>query len=618
MVAPLHEHLRLHGVDLRLGTSVRKFTETDNGLKAQLTTGESIDCGLAVMAVGVRAEVKLASEAGLKIGQTGGIAVDEQMRTSDKNIYAIGDAAEIENFVTTDKALIPLAGPANRQGRIAANNIAGKKSTYKKTQGTSICKVFDLTIAMTGLSEKSLKRSQTKYEKIYVHPSNHAGYYPGASPISLKLLFDSENGTILGAQALGAEGVDKRIDVLATAMRAKMKVNDLADLELCYAPQFGSAKDPVNYAGFVAGNIINGDLKVCHFEDIQNTNGDQILLDVRTPTEFKLASIEGAINIGVDELRDRLGELDKEKEILVFCQVGLRGYLAYRILVQNGFKCRNLTGGYKTYKAFQNNGQSTPAQQKNKETIAVNKTDIKITKELDACGLQCPGPIMKIQQEIEKIQAGQTICVTASDPGFSADVAAWCKSTGNKLAGMDAEAGNYRAIIEKGKGQQTPESMPKLAKDKSIIVFSGDFDKAFASFIIANGAAAMGSNVTMFFTFWGLNVLRKKSKVKVEKNLVEKMFGWMMPRGADKLKLSKMNMGNMGLAMIKGIMKNKNVASLPELIESAKQNGVKLVACAMSMDLMGIRKEEMIEGVELGGVASYLETAENSGVNLFI
>ena len=350
MAVPLHQHLLAKGVDLRLNLAVKSITTEGQTLRVQLSDGNAISVGLAILAIGVRPEVKLAREAGLAIGPSGGILVDAHMRTDDANIYAVGDAVEVENFVGHSRALIPLAGPANRQGRIAADNIFGRPSTYQRTQGTAVCKVFDLTAGTTGLNEKTLKRLEKPYEKIYMHPADHATYYPGAAQMSLKLLFNPEDGKIYGAQAVGTNGIDKRIDVLAVAIRAGMTVTDLQDLELSYAPPYGSAKDPVNYLGFVATNAINNDLRLWHSDELP-LQSDQVLLDVRTPAEVKAGTIPGSVNIPIDELRERLGELSKDKELFVFCQVGLRGYVACRILTQKGFKCRNLPGGYKTYQA---------------------------------------------------------------------------------------------------------------------------------------------------------------------------------------------------------------------------------------------------------------------------
>jgi NADPH-dependent 2,4-dienoyl-CoA reductase/sulfur reductase-like enzyme/rhodanese-related sulfurtransferase len=349
MASLIHQELRLNGVELCLGVSANEIHRNGDKLNILLSTGENLECGLIIMSVGVKPESKLAKEAGLKIGARGGIVTDEYMQTSDPDIYAVGDAIEVEDFISSQKIMVPLAGPANRQGRIAANNIFGRKSTYKKTQGTSICKVFNMAIGMTGASEKVLKRDGTKFEKVYVHPATHATYYPGASPITLKLIFDPDNGRILGAQAVGADGVDKRIDVLALAIRAGLTVYDLEDAELCYAPPYGSAKDAINYAGFVAGNFLRGDAKMCHTKEMVNPGSNQMLLDVRTDEEVKGGTIPGAIHIPLDDLRDRMDEIPKDKELLIFCQVGLRGYIGCRILFLNGFKCCNYTGGYKTY-----------------------------------------------------------------------------------------------------------------------------------------------------------------------------------------------------------------------------------------------------------------------------
>ena len=351
MAAPLHEELVRQGVDLRLGTSVTGF-ESRGDLLAVLSDGSKVACALALLAIGVRPETTLARSAGLVVGTTGGILVDEHMRTSDPHIWAVGDAVEVKDAVLDGPALIPLAGPANRQGRIAADTILGRSSSYKGTQGTAVCKVFDLAFAMTGHSEKSLLRRGVPFRKIYVHPADHATYYPGAHPMSLKLLFDPEQGRILGAQAVGAVGVDKRIDVLATAMHGGLTVYDLEDAELCYAPPFGSAKDAVNMAGFVAANVLRGDVALWEPEELATLGAHQVLLDVRNLSEFQAGSLPGARLAPVDELRERLAELDPAKEYLLFCQVGLRGYVACRMLSQLGYQVRNLSGGYKRYQMW--------------------------------------------------------------------------------------------------------------------------------------------------------------------------------------------------------------------------------------------------------------------------
>jgi len=627
MVSVLHQELTLNGVDLRLGTSVTGFSDSANGLTLTLSSGETLETGIAVLAIGVKPETSLAQAAGLTLGPRGGIQVNDRMQTSEPSIYAVGDAVEVTDFVTRQPALIPLAGPANRQGRIAADNIFGRGTRYQGTQGTAICKVFHLAIGMTGLSEKAAKRAGIAFEKVYVHPANHASYYPGAAPLSIKMLFDPQSGKVLGAQAVGSDGVDKRIDVFAVAIRAGLTVFDLENLELSYAPPFGSAKDPVNYAGFVAANALRGDVKLCQVEEVVKPAANQKLLDVSTPSEVSAGTIPGAKNIPVDELRNRLGELSKEKEYLVFCRAGLRGYLACRILSQNGFNCRNLTGGYITYQ--RTTGMATAEMPKNhrpesdsddQDSQSLGKeTPLKLVRTVNACGLQCPGPILQLKQAIDEIKVGEAVSVTATDPGFVADAPAWCNTTGHELASLEpAEKGGYRATVVKKSLAPVGAAQQCGKRAMTNVVFCDDFDKAVAAFIIANGAAAAGYDVTLFFTFWGLNILRKSGPVTAKKNLIEKMFGFMMPKGADRLKLSKMNMAGMGTAMIKGIMKHKNVMTLPELIAQARLSGVRLVVCTMSMDLMGIKSGELIDGIEEGGVAMYIDNLSRSSAGLFI
>ena len=354
MATYLHGHLRERGVDLLLGDGVSSLHQTSSSLRITLKSGKELDCDFAMLTVGVRPEVKLTEEAGLEIGSCAGIKVNEHLQTSDPDIYAIGDAVEVRDFVLDKAVLIPLAGPANKQGRMAADNICGLKRTYAGTQGTAILKVFDLTAAMTGASEKALSKTNIEYEKLYLHQANHAGYYPGAKPMHIKLLFGKPEGNILGAQIVGSDGVDKRIDVFAVAIRAGMTVFDLQELELAYAPPYGSGKDPVNIAGFAAANILDGTVKIKHFTELRK---DDFILDVRTPAEFGRGSIPNAKNIPVDDLRGRLDELPQDKTIHVYCGVGLRSYIACRILEQNGFDARNLPGGYITYRTVANSSQ---------------------------------------------------------------------------------------------------------------------------------------------------------------------------------------------------------------------------------------------------------------------
>ncbi len=353
MTTPISTALRSRGVELLLGESAEAFRQGADGLEVTLKSGRSIAAGLVVLGIGVRPENRLAVDAGLSIGPRGGIQVDDRMRTSDPSIYAVGDAVEIRDFVTGSPTQVPLAGPANRQGRIAADNIFGRDSRYRGTQGTSIVGFYELAAGLTGQSEKSLKKNGTRYAKVYVHANQHAGYYPGAKQMSIKVLFDPESGKILGGQIVGEEGVDNRLNVLATAIQAEMTVFDLEEVELAYAPQFGSAKDPINMVGFVASNVIRGDDRQVHVEDWDGRlSREAALIDVRTPGEFAAGRIPGAVNIPIEELRGRIAEVPRDRPVVVHCQVGMRGYMAGRILRQDGIDAANLAGGYKTYRMF--------------------------------------------------------------------------------------------------------------------------------------------------------------------------------------------------------------------------------------------------------------------------
>jgi len=612
MACETHNHIISKGVDLYLNNGVKKIAKNTKGLTIELSNG-SINTDIVILAVGVRPESSLAKNAGLEVNSRGSICVDSKMTTSNKFIYAVGDAVEVVNFVSGAKAFIPLAGPANKQGRIAADNISGRESEYKGTQGTSILKCFDMTVAMTGLNERDAKANGLDYEKSFTFSASHAGYYPGATNMAIKTVFEKVTGKILGASIVGFDGVDKRCDVFATAIRAGMTIKDLTELELSYAPPFSSAKDPVNMAGYVASNILSGDVEIFHWHDVQKLDLEKVtLLDTRTTIEFENGNISGSVNMPIDTLRKNLNKLDKSKPVYIYCQIGLRGYVAARILLQNGFAVKNLSGGYRLYNAIYS--KKTSKDSVNDQQI---KIEIKAkTIDIDACGLQCPGPIMRVAQALKTASEGDVLSVTATDPSFSEDVGAWCSRTGNKLLESGNENGIFKVVIQKG--VENAQQLAQGGNGKNIIVFSGDLDKALASFIIANGSAAMGRKVSMFFTFWGLNILRKSTHVQTKKNFIERMFGKMMPRGASKLSLSKMNMAGMGAAMIRGIMKNKNIDSLEALIQLALDNGVELVACTMTMDIMGIKKEELLDGVTYGGVAKMLAFAEESDMSLFI
>ncbi len=353
MAALVHQYLKEKGMEVYLEDGVTAIRHKKHYSIISLNEKTELKADMILLGLGVTPDTTLAKTANLVLGERGGIQVDKSLRTSNPDIYAVGDAIEVIDFVNGKPTLIPLAGPANKQGRIAANIICGIKDEYRGTQGTSVLKIFDLTVSSTGNNEKTLKNLNIHYEKSYTHSLSHAGYYRGATPISLKILFSPTDGTIFGAQAIGYTGVEKRIDVIATAIRAEMTVHDLEALELSYAPPYSSAKDPVNMAGYVASNILKREHEIIHWHEISNLDKTtSLLIDVRTPQEFSLGTIEGAINIPLDELRNRIQEIPKDKEIILFCQVGQRGYVAYRILIQNGYtNVKNVSGGYKTYLA---------------------------------------------------------------------------------------------------------------------------------------------------------------------------------------------------------------------------------------------------------------------------
>lgn len=651
MVTYAEKELEDNGIGIVLNDGVKEFKEEGTGLNVVLNSGKTLYADIVILAIGVKPDTAFLKETGIEFGPRGHIIVNNKMETSVKDVYAVGDAIEVVDFVNGSKTAIALAGPANKQGRIAADNVCGLNSIYKGTMGTAIIKVFGLTGASTGNNERTLKSKNIPYKAIYLHPNSSAGYYPGGMPMTIKLIFNKD-GKILGAQAFGYVGVDKRIDDIAVTMRLGGTIYDLAELELAYAPPYSSAKDPVNMAGFIAENILTGKDEVILPEDIDNRDKNNTqLVDVRTELEASNGVIEGSINIPSTNIRARMNELDKTKEILVYCQVGLRGYIAARILRANGFKVKNLTGGYKTYTmskfkprdvVMNKNDEGGSMDLKGKccdVSLESNLNEYKeaaeaykkgeFDKNLDACGLCCPGPLMRVNATVQEMKEGEVLKVSASDQGFYEDIRSWCERTNNELLSREKDKGTIIAYIRKGNKKEAvqnnaPVNAPVTAgtiaqKDnKTLVVFSGDLDKALASFIIANGAAAMGKKVTMFFTFWGLNILRKHEKVSVSKGFMDTMFGFMMPRGAKRLKLSKMNMLGMGTKMMQMVMKNKNVSSLDELIKSAIDSGIEIVACQMSMDVMGLKKEELIDGVKVGGVGYYLGEAEDSNVNLFI
>lgn len=622
MAVMIHRQLIHHKVKLHLGDGVKSFEKQGDSLLVKTQGGAEIPCDMVILSIGVTPENRLAKDAGLELGERGAIKTDETMRTSDPDIFAIGDAAEVKDFVNGQPSMIPLAGPANKQGRIAADNALGRRMVYKGTQGTSVVKVFNLTAASTGNNEKTLKRLGIPYLASYNHSSSHASYYPHSRPLSIKLLFSPKEGKILGAQIIGEKGADKRIDVLATAIRAGMTVFDLEELELAYAPPYSSAKDPVNMAGFIAANILRGDVKTVKWDEIDGLDlNTHTFLDVREPVEVSVSGlINDAVNIPLHSLRDNLDKIDKSKKVVIYCASGLRSYVASRILTQKGFDAYNLSGGWKTYSIVhkQQKGEVEKMTHKEEEVKESSAGDISPDIEIDARALQCPGPILKIKEAMDSLEKGQTLKIIAADPGFPSDVQAWCRNTGNRLLVQETTDEGFTALICKGDIEKKSSSDKQCGEDMTLILFSDDLDRALAAFILANGAASLGKKVNMFFTFWGLNVLKKKGRSSQGKDVLSTMFGAMMPKGPEKLALSKMHFAGLGTSMMKYVMDNKNVESLDALMKGAIKQGVTLTACTMTMDIMGIKKEELIDGIREGGVASYLDSADSANINLFI
>lgn len=627
MACLIHQHLKSKGVEFYLGDGVASIQPGQQNHTLQLNSGRILETDLIVFSVGVRPETTLAQRAGLTIGSARGIWVNEYLQTSDPDIYAVGDAIEFPSPITGKPTITYLAGPANKQGRIAAENMAlGNRRRYQGAIATAVAKVFDLTAASTGVSEKVLQREKIEYLSAIVHSSSHAGYYPGALPLTLKILFDKQ-GRIFGAQGVGYEGVDKRIDLIATVVRRGGTVEDLCEIEHAYAPPYSSARDPVHILGYTAENILGGLSLHVRWDELDLAK--HFILDVRTPEEFSLGSIPGAVNIPLQEIRGRLQEVPKDRTVVCYCGVGLRAYLVERILKQNGFQAANLSGGYKIWEAAHQKQGNEDVWSKftvQKDNMLLEKTTgvpsappAGLTfKEVDACGLQCPGPIQKLKQSLDGLQSGEKIKIRATDPGFARDVEAWARMTGNLVLSLSTSGPVHEAVIQKGAPLPKNAPMASSDSDTTLILFSQDLDRALAAMVIANGAASSGKKVTVFFTFWGLNFLKKPKPPSVKKDLMGRMFGMMLPKHLGKLTLSKLNMGGLGTWMMKLRMKALGIPSLQEMLQQARQQGVRLVACQMSMDVMGVKREELLDGVEIGGVATFLEAADTARATLFL
>lgn len=645
MTALAAQSLCEHGVHLILGDGIQSFEPHPGMIEVVLASGRRMEADAVILSIGVRPESWLAREAGLELGPRGHIIVDEFQRTSDHDIYAAGDAVETRDAVLGGAVAVPLGGPANRQGRVAADHIfrPSEARPYPGSVGTAIVRVFESAVGMTGWSEKRLLAEGHEIESTVVSDFHHAGYFPGAQQLSVKVVWRKSDGKLLGAQVAGNEGVDKRLDVLATALRAGMMVEQLAELELAYAPPFGSAKDIVNIAGMAASNIRQG--LVEPLREIPE-DGRVQLVDVRPAAMAELQPLAGAKAIPVSELRERAAsELDKNKPVATVCALGKMSYFGARILSQMGYDAKSITGGIRVRRDFVEAASANHAAASAAIVPSVSASKLPAEQDqvaspatgcytpdivLDATGIACPGPIMKVKEACEKLAPGHILEVIASDAGFAKDLPSFCKATGRECLGVEREGGIYRGRIRQPIGGDASAALPaqeasQMVTSRSpqggatLVVFSQELDRAMAALVIANGALAMGGKATLFFTFWGLNVLRKDEPPHIAgKTFMDKMFGWMMPRGIHRLPLSNMHMGGMGTALMKWRMGSKNLPNLQGLLADAKKAGARLVACSMSMDAMGIRLEELIDGVEVGGVADFLSATSDTSANLFI
>jgi len=626
IAAPITKQMREHSIDVVLGDGVSGFTREGELITAKLNSGKTITTGLVILSIGVRPESDLAKACGLELSARGHIVVNEFQQTSDPDIYAAGDVCETVEPILGGRVSIPLGGPANRQGRTAADHIfLGEKALpYPGSIGTSIVRVFDQVVATTGYNERRLQMEGVDYDTVTINAHKHAGYYPGATNVTLKILWRKSDGRVLGASAVGPDGIDKRMDVMATAITGKLTIDDLTHIELSYSPPFGSAKDPVNLAAMAACNLRDGLVTPVEMplpDDVQ-------LIDVRPQEMVSVRPIPGAKSIPVSELRGRLSEIDKSRPVVTVCALGKLSYFASRILKLNGYDVRSITGGVTSNPSIAPvNPTPIPVVAPSSATETPSAQSIpENTHKLDCTGLPCPGPIVNIKEKSTQLAPGDVLEVSASDAGFATDFPAFCTANGYEFLNIRREKGivygSLRIPTEGEVATTSSESTCTSVKpnnDATLVIFSQEMDKVLAGLVIANGALAMGGQVTLFFTFWGLNALRKPGSAPVDgKNMMDKMFGMMLPQGTDKLPLSNMNMGGMGTRMMKSRMAAKNLPNLEGLLNDVIKGGAKLVACSMSMDAMGIQHEELLDGVSVGGVAEFLGDSSKSGTTLFI
>ncbi len=631
MATPLHQHLQLNGVELHLDDTVAQFTQGEDAIEVQLRSGVSLDVDIVISAVGVRPESELARDAGLTIGDSGGIVVDPGMRTSDAHIYAVGDVVESTSLISGGAAVVPLAGAANRQGRIAADNIFGMEKAFKGTVAANICKVFDLAVATVGHSEKFLKKAGIDHVRVYTSPNTHAGCYPGASRLDIKMAYSPETEKILGAQIVGFDGVDKRIDVISSAIQAGMSVRDLSVLELAYAPPFSSAKDPVNHLGYVAENVLDGLCKIVAPDEVDDQGGT-LLLDVRTDTERGIDKIEGSDHIPLQVLRERLDELPKDKPIVVYCAQGIRGYNACRILTQRGFDAHNLSGGLRAWELFfpQDEPEAVLVPQRSQESPSPSEQG----EIIDAIGLSCPGPIVKLQKHIDAMSPGEFATVKANDTAFIRDLPKWSERTGNTVVSTSYESeGAYSVVVQKNPGEgatekeavmdsfdewDTPDGDDRAAppspaepesnraeEKKVFFITTDDYKKVTAALMLACVAASAGDEVTLFFIFDGIKILRKEANsLDGESEMLQKFGKWgYLKRWGDSNPCSD---GTCTLL------------AMNDYISVLQDMEAKFVVCVMALELLGLTTDDLIDGVEEGGIMSYLHDADDSYFNMFI
>ncbi|MCK5867424.1 MAG: DsrE/DsrF/DrsH-like family protein, partial [Mycoplasmataceae bacterium] len=630
-MSPIAENeLRANGIDLRLNVKISEIDNKNNMIK--VVGQDDVPFDLIFKTAGLAPNSKFLDGSGVKVDEKGIILTNEFMQTNNKDIYAGGDLVYSTHVVTGKKVFSPLAWGANRQAKVIANHINGfTVDKQPPTFQTAIIKLFRLPAAQTGLTEFEAKQLGIDYDTSFVNLNNHAGYYPGSQKVSFKLIFDNKSKRILGAQSIGPSS-DKKIDIIVSAIAGKLNIHQLLDLNLSYSPPYGSAKDVVNVAAAVAINKIQRKYKTKLARDIKF---GEITIDVRPTQITEINPFKLAVNIPLIELRKRISEIPKNEEVNIICSTGHDSYNAISILLGLGYtKLTNISGGLNLYKEYLKAKEGIVKKRKSINSSVKPLTKTKVTptgKEIvvDCSGLACPGPIMKLHKAIKEGQDGDIFNVTATDFGFEDDIVTWAEKNKHTLLSVSNDGSTVKAIISKGSivnsgvgedAQALAHMMMGEKENATIVLFSGDYDKAIAALIIAQAASSIGKKVTVFATFWGLNALRvKPAKGKApKKKFMKKMFGAMMPLGVDKMGLSSMNMGGMGKKLIASTMKKHNVKSPSEMLKDSIEIGVDFIACTMSMDLLGITKEEIIEGASFAGAAKYVSKADDSNITLFI